>query len=215
MKNLFSALAIMALTSTSAIAEQKLPTGSRLDYKEGSTHGTAITPDGEKVEVEFSEYTRWWLKKDQSEQSAWLDLWLETVETIAEKYNPDLTFVLFMTDVMNNKLEINDLRIVDLAQIKSKKILPYAVEVAKNRCDNYRNGMSFDAGRDQAEKLLSNQSKRERIQVMTLGSDDKQPTVIGLLKYATDINSAVARECSVEASRVYSKGSKYDGKNLL
>ena len=215
MKNLFSALAIMALTSTSAIAEQKLPTGSRLDYKEGSTHGTAITPDGEKVEVEFSGYTRWWLKKDQSEQSAWLDLWLETIETIAKKYNPDLTFVLFMTDVMNNKLEIDDLNFAGLAQSKSKKISPYAEEIAKNYCSNYRKGMSYDAGRDQAEKVLSDQAKRDRIQVVTLGSDDKQPTVIGVLKYATDINSAVARECSVEASRVYSKGSKYDGKNLL
>ena len=210
MKNLFSALAIMALTSTSAIAEQKLPTGSRLDYKEGSTHGTAITPDGEKVEVEFSGYTRWWLKKDQSEQSAWLDLWSETVETIAEKYNPDLTFVLFMTDVMNNKLEIDDLNFAGLAQSKSKKISPYAEEIAKNYCSNYRKGMSYDAGRDQAEKVLSDQAKRDRIQVVTLGSDVNQPTVIGLLKYATEITGAVARECNVEASRAYSKGSAYD-----
>lgn len=210
MKNFLSVLAIMALTSTSAIAEQKLPIGSIVDYKEGSTHGTAITPDGRTVEVEISEYTRWWLKKDQSEQSAWLDLWLKTVQKIAAKYNPNLTFVLFMTDVMNNKLEINDLKNVDLAQIKSKKILPYAIEVAKYRCNNYRNGMSFDAGRYQAEELLTNQSKREMFRVLTLGSENRQPTVIGMLKYATDINSAVARECSVEASRAYSGGSKYD-----
>lgn len=210
MNYLISFFVILLISPLSVIAEQKLPIGSKLEYKDGSTHGTAITPDGKKVEVEISEYTRWWLKKDQGEQSAWLDLWLKTAQTIASKYNPNLTFVLFMTDVMNNKLEINDLRIVDLAQVKSKKILPYAVEVAKYRCDYYRRGMSFDAGRDQAEKLLSNQAKRERIQVMTLGSDDRQPTVIGLLKYATDVNSAVNRECNKEFSRAYSKGSAYD-----
>ena len=210
MKHLTSLLVVMLFIPLAAIAEQKLPIGSRLDYKDGSTHGTAITPDGKKVEVEISEYTRWWLKKDQSEQSAWLDLWLKTVQTIAAKHNPNLTFVLFMTDVMNNKLEINDLRIVDMAQIKSKKILPYAVEVAKYRCDNYRKGMSFDAGRDQGDKLLSNPAKREMFQVITLGSDDRQPTVIGMLKYATDVNSAVNRECNVEAARAYSKGSAYD-----
>lgn len=81
--------------------------------------------------------------------------------------------------------------------------------VVKNHCKNI-NFTSLNLGRDQAEELLSNQSKRERVQVMTLGSDDRLPTVIGMLKYATDVNSAVASECNVEASRAYSKGSAYD-----
>ncbi|MDB4639204.1 hypothetical protein OAE83_01780, partial [bacterium] len=210
MKFFASLLAITLFTPLAVIADQALPIGSTLDYKKGMTDGTAITPDGRRVKVELTDYDQWWLGKSDSEQSAWLDLWLKTVQTIAAKHNPNLTFVLFMTDVMNNKLQINDLRIVDMAQIKSKKILPYAVEVAKYRCDNYRSGMSFDEGRDQAEKLLSNQAKREMLQVMTLGSDDRQPTVIGLLKYATDVNSAVNRECNEELSRAYSKGSAYD-----
>ena len=210
MKYLSSLLAIAVLTSTATVAAKALPIGSTFEYKEGATRGYAITPDGRRVEVKLSDYDQWWLKKDQSEQSAWLELWLETVESYAPKINPNLTFVEFMNDVMNNNLVLDDLRIANEAQLEQQNIPAYAKEIGMKRCINYRAGMSFDEGRAQAEKLVSDKSKRERAQVITLGSPNSRPTVIGLLKMAIDINASVGRECMEEASYAHSKGSAYD-----
>ena len=57
-------LTILLLFPSTVIAQQKLPAGTTLDYKEGVTEGSAITPDGRRVEVRLSEYDQWWLKKD-------------------------------------------------------------------------------------------------------------------------------------------------------
>ncbi len=51
---------------------------------------------------------------------------MKSVKDLASRMNPDLTFVGFMTDVMNNNLELDDLRIVNAAQLARQDIPAYA-----------------------------------------------------------------------------------------
>jgi hypothetical protein len=205
-----AACCFLIFAPSTALSESKLPIGSTVNYKDGDTRGYVITPDGRRVVVRFTDYDQWWLAKSDEEQSKWLDLWHEIVEPMAPDLSPGLTFVQFMTMVMNTKLELSDLGAGDAERIKDRTIPSSAVESAKLRCINYRKGMSFDEGRDQAQQELSNQSQQEQKQALTLGSPEGKPTIIGLLKYSVDVSVAVDRECEKEASYAYGKGSAYD-----
>jgi hypothetical protein len=195
-----------------ALAEPKLPTGSVLDYYPGQKTGTTTTPDGKQVNVVLTQYDQWWLSKSEAEQSEWLDLWLESVQPVAKSNWPGLTFVKFMTQVMNSGITIREFNI-SLYTIQNQNALikfpSYIQSYAGNRCQNYRAGMSYDEGRDSAIRSLSPGEKDELARSLTLGSVDGKPTPLGIYLHALRSEYSMSGLCGELADKL-KKNSAYN-----
>ena len=205
-----SCLSLFSLTH--ALAETKLPTGSVLDYYPGQKTGTATTPDGKQVNVVLTQYDQWWLSKSEAEQSEWLDLWLESVQPVAKSNWPGLTFVKFMTQVMNSRITIQEFNI-SLSTTQNQNALikfpSYIQSYAGKRCENYRAGMSYDEGRESAVLSLSPSEKDELARSLALGSVDGKPTPLGIYLHALRSEYSMSGLCGELADKL-KKNSAYN-----
>lgn len=204
-------LAASVLIANDGVAEVTLPIGSEIEYRDGEESATATTPDGKKVRVELSSYDQWWLAKSEAEQAAWLDFWLSQVESAAKAMDPSYTFVMFMKSVQKNQLNATDFGLTyEGISGRDPEPPPYAVEIAKIRCANYRKGINFDEGRDRVGQSLSQASKVAAARDLMLGTSNSKPTLIGMILMATNVTRGVDAQCASEASRAHSKGSRFD-----
>mgnify|MGYP006278125491 CR=1 FL=1 len=209
---LASASHLSTLSATHALAETRLPTGSVLNSHHGHVTGAATTTDGKQVDVVLTQYDQWWLSKPKAEQAEWLDLWLKSIRPLANINFPHLTYARFMTDVMHAGITTQDLKLPppDTQIAEARNSLPsYILSYTEKRCQNYRAGMSYDEGREKALASLSPSEKDELARALTLGSEDGEPTLLGIYLHALRSEFSILGLCG-ELAEELKKASAYN-----
>ena len=199
---LFTSLVLVILSCGNAFCQNKIPAGSFMDYVKGSGSGAVTYPDGTSLNVGLSIYDQWWLSKREEEQGLWLEFWLNQGEDYIEELDSKMTFVQFMTVVMENRLVLRDFGLFLHGDARRETSLPaYAREVAQSRCRNYRSGMSFEEGRIKAAKDVSLKTREKIVDQITLGKQDGEPNVVGMILLAINVSRALEIECPTEVQQ--------------
>lgn len=187
-------------------AQARLPVGSTMEHVKGSGSGNVVTPDGKKIKVKLSAYDQWWLAKTEAEQAAWVDFWTESGEGMLKTLNSKMTFVQFMSTVMEHRLTLQDFILANPGNASSPASLPaYAIEIARRRCSNYRSGMGFDEGREQAAKGMSLEGSRAIARQITFGNPQSPPNDVGMMILAINVAKAIDEECRAAAEAAMRK----------